>query len=1842
MSSAPAAAARAATAPSALTHVTALLRDLSAGTVLPQSPYLYIQAAGSDGSDGSAPGAHLRWTLLRGLGDNHLPKGNLAAGTGAPYPAPYGFNKPNDFVTVLALPYGTTYPCTVNFNTDRPASVVETGAQRVWKFDTVVVATGQHREVVLRFDDVVQYTAIRTNINPLTSPGEFLARFTGVVEAEVTNQLCFALSIVAVAAAVDPPIKTPPVHEPPPVPVATSTRPGAPAATSPVINLLPGTRGSALRVEAISVPENLPGADLFISCRKRFDLSKSSATATSRICAENTKYFRFDFTGPAPGALQLETYEQFLSASLAQKGAAWQLIGDQFALSIQDSDVYARLEDPPSAVLTHKWPRYVGVEPLGAFTFNSVNYSAKWDPTRAPSHEPTDDNGLRKGVIRYLALSMSATNPTAVASLPAQDPTDGAAFDISYLQMLNLVGLDFHVARMLGLGCLTRPRISGVEQPKFVYFAIYRTLAALEPGGSTTARTHVCMSLPTGQSDYRLPPAPVQDAPTFGIAFDNGTGTPMQLTDANGYTPFDDSRIVNLHVEPYDTVQPFGPFFVPATEFCSSDVTKPVFYGFKYKLASEPAWRKPELSNDLEFPDLGGVAEVVPLLPQLSTVAGAPNPPIYSQEEREAGIHRYAFYGVNWFARPSALGNTQDVNTVFPQRNTLLPPANLAVQLIQPEDPLILTTATEQAKLTALGSGDSTLVRATFEWNQNHYIPQKFSNAYADKIQFFFRQEPPRAVQGVIKSVTSLSATLVEVRTQPYTIASVSPQQTINPIVVSGDEPRFVGSSFASGDVLYVVDSVAQSTVAGEGALFHVRKQSQTAVVDLNNNNQQSATVQITVPSAGDRFLSIENLNEPANWGANQPLVKQVALVNFLNGSQLYTETVLNPDGTQTVLNIGGIKQSATVTELPDITIINGNPVPIPGSKTGIFDIVSPSYQLANHPDPLVEWYKGTVRIREAAANGKMKVLAVWSIAATGPTLKLRVYDPTFSVDGAYVPLAGYSPIQTGSGVAVNFHPGYRCYFKAQAGVLTQATTLPGAADSAKQTLFAARARNTTIPIASDLTTPVVMQARKISPPVQPDLPIGPLYATRPNFYGKSTWTMDVKVTVNATRQPYGLVLYRANERAVLDTLYKAATADAIEAALKALPATDAAFDDNRWNDLLNVANLDADLGFHQYIPGGYRFPIPDNGPFLDTHGNLIPGYIIPGTTIQPFDGVRRPGDTSVTFNINGQTVAMPDVVKGAIEGIFLPLTETPVIYQFIKSGAQTSSKKPVVRNANGDLLAFTDPAFDPSPMAVKYVTSNGDTHVRFTDYTLDGAAKNAYFYYAAELSDQMKFSSRSPMAGPIHLVNAYPAEAPAIRTVTSVLKDNVLQIPTGVKLRMNAYIESEGITKFNLYRANNAVDAGSPRTMKLVRAYDAVLGAETELFDDFSDVAFPPFGDPLFYRVTALRSIVNEFGAAELIPSQPSALARASIVDVDNPVAPPLAFTSDPPTLSIPAQVTGVVLSWPAATYNATYYLYKQDVSGNWTRIYTERTNADPIVVPLSATSLGTDVLLKTDANGNPIRHSFKLEVENTSGLFSLNKDLLNVPATCAEGHAFFDAVVNFSDNFQPASPLSDRLCDPTITNFPGSMTFQDITTGLPTAHVFDHIEVTVGDGLNHAARMTIATKGGFVTFQNGAGSGLVLDGSTPNVSYAVRVAVFTDSCQDGMTFAYTLHYGPEVALIGLASVLSYADSQTTTSLLTDFSAASAFPTAMTFADITTLPAGHTFVKIDIQVEDDAGGSFSRTINAAGGSVTFNQGDGGLTLDASAPNRTYLVSARLFTNLSQSGVLFDYDISYA
>jgi hypothetical protein len=555
-----------------------------------------------------------------------------------------------------------------------------------------------------------------------------------------------------------------------------------------------------------------------------------------------------------------------------------------------------------------------------------------------------------------------------------------------------------------------------------------------------------------------------------------------------------------------------------------------------------------------------------------------------------------------------------------------------------------------------------------------------------------------------------------------------------------------------------------------------------------------------------------------------------------------------------------------------------------------------------------------------------------------------------------------YSPIKTGTDVLVNYHPGYRAYFTEDTTVdFDKSTILPAQGELSRQTFMAIRSKDSTKLIESYIATPVILHAREINDPLPLGIPIGPIFATRPDFYGKSTYTFDTVVNTSNGRKPFAVILYRANEQKILDELYKPSTVAGILTSLEGLPAEDAAFNNSRWHGLV-IVECGTDGKFKQYMSGGYRFPNPDNDQYKvqDANGNYI----------YPLAAGADPG-------------TIIDKVKEAIAGCFLPLTEQPVLYRDIPNGYQTSGRKPKLYNSNGDRLMPGDTDYDPNPMAVKYVDDNGQVNVRFTDYTLDGTSINVYFYYGQEWANDMSFSDPGPIAGPIRLVNSYPAQAPQIRKFTTQLENPITSDTTAVLFEVNSYIPSERISKIRIYRALTMDDARSIRTMKLAK--EVVISNLTDevwkVMDDFSDEGFPLFGETLFYRLVAVRTIMNEKDQLEDIPSLESALVLGSIVDVFNPPAPVLSFNAGSVTAISPATLPGVKLKWNKVAHNATYYLYKMNDTGNWELLKKVKSNDQNLFYKTP-----TD-LVKEDEDGNTIYHRYKVDVENASGLLNLEE---------------------------------------------------------------------------------------------------------------------------------------------------------------------------------------------------------------------------------------------------------------
>jgi hypothetical protein len=1168
-------------------------------------------------------------------------------------------------------------------------------------------------------------------------------------------------------------------------------------------------------------------------------------------------------------------------------------------------------------------------------------------------------------------------------------------------------------------------------------------------------------------------------------------------------------------------------------------------------------------------------------------------------------------YGVNLFSRVSDLSNTRATDeTDFPVRNTLLPPSNFQVQLIQPESPRIFTTADEQNPLLSGISGtDKTLVRATFEWNEAHNIAYQA----ADKVDFYFCDHAPLTVRGVITSVTSIAGNKAEVQLGSLTITSTNPTQTIQPTISSGNAARFVGSQLAAGQQLYKVENIV--TVGNTPVLLISKvKQTQSQEYPIGSN-QFITTESFLAPANGEIVMLVENMGNTANWSTH--LAKQVNIIPF---TPLHTETITMADGSQEVLNYGGHYASADIDQVLDS-----------GNATGVYKITYSNYSLPTITDSGVSWYKGSVRLLSDGVNPVMKKLEVWGIIDTGNDLELTVFDAAFQND----------PIVTGNtasrnNVNVNFHPGYKVYLykdNQSGNNFTASAILPATGDGSNITYMSIRSMDTTLnpDIYSALSAPVPLLAREIVAPAAPLAIVGPDYATRPDVYGKSTYTFDLEIDTTGGRKPFGLMFFRANERKVLDTLYKAETVANILNDLSDLVGDDADYYELRMKDLAS-GEIDATAdAFKKYGAGTYRLPNPDNDELE------IPDPSDPGVLIQPFNG---------SYSL----IAVQDELKAALNATFQLITEQPVIFRYLKSGRKTSAKKPLFRDENGQLIPPvlpTDPGYDseeydPFPMAVTY-TDSGDTFVRFTDYSLDGAASGLYFYYALEFSDMNVLSDRSPLSDSVKLVNTDPAEAPVIKSITTASYPE-RHSGTEIIVTVNPYPQIQGIKKLRLYRATNVADATSVRTMTLAKEIEVFeLFEPCEVSDDFVDQYRPMFGDILYYRVIAVRSTFDENGATLWVPSQPSESGKLVIADPMIPDSPGLTSSCSSYTST---ELEDLTLKWQRVAYNATYRLLQQIPSGNWTLLHEVQSN------DLVMQYVFEDSVEYVDADSNLIPLSFKVDVVNVSGLKNQTDRVLTIVDAENDLRNQKPNVIAFADDYIELDPIQNYVVPVSATAHPGTITITDISNPLPAGHSFDSMDITIEDGLNHNCVKTITAANGSVVFEHNDGTGIILNGSVENVGYRITAKLYTDKCTQGLEYYYEIGYGPIFELASISPVVSFKDvdmgeAQKLFVMNTHVEAPfSLFPTKLTFIDVTTLPAGHVFDKISIKLTDDLGGQITKLITTAEGSVTFldNESDPshqGIAL-ANSNNRTYLVLVTLYTDLCQEGVARIHEIRYS
>ncbi|MBA9074244.1 hypothetical protein GGR22_002411 [Flavobacterium gossypii] len=1584
-----------------------------------QSSHFYLQAAGSRGAD-STKGIHLRWSL-KGSMAYHLPKANYATNN-------FNFNKQDDFVKIYRAKY-VPIRIAIDFYAT-PNIVNESTNQKNWIYNI------DNKVFYVHFRNAAKYNAARALFNPSANPYEFIKQYgNGIIEIENKTELSFAVT---------------PSFE--------------------VLN-----NSSTTRLELLSVEENKITAPKGASLRQTY--ATESLTGL-KLTSENIRSIRFSAEQAVIQKIDFELYSDFITRT---SSSSWTFLGNH-ALTKETELAYKRLEPEPDCL--SKWLRYndeafVRVE----------NYRAKWDGSNVE-----DDNKIREVVGKYISLSDDQANPLAIETYFPEEGSEDNEFEISNLHLLHMGALDFHIARMLGLGLLDLNET--VFDGEYIYMAEYTTYGNLQDGLGAREVQHIYCSLPTALYNERLPLPIDLKEPVPGISYALGTESPGVLTDAEGYSQDGRTRFLSLYNEEIPEEMLNAAFYYHNVEFSASNCTIPVFAGIEYKKSELSRWKKPELSFDREYYNIDDTVDPELTNETRSIILPETGYPLFVHRERENGYHDYSSYGINWFSRATSSEIIHTINTKIKPTNNLLPPTNINAVLIRKESPLLLTSSTEQVMFNGITGDDKTLVRLTFEYNHGQELIDYHKEIdgqlvsgyqelpdneelFAEDIEILFRNHIPNSVSGKILDIIQdpTNPLIITILTEPYPITSSgNANDTLIPSIPNGLENNFKGSIMLVDGNEYVVHQVDTSSVYPTFTVF--KRDVSGALID------ESTTIipdEVQIPDEGSLFLVVENMQNVYAWETSSPFYVNV------DHTQIHHETIAitNTDGTTETheQKFRGIYQNTLIEKVfekvdddndgfYDLISPNADPND-PASYVmrhlGMYKITFNGLNLGHHSQYAnansVDWYNGVVRIHTLLQpNGPRKEFKVVRTENIGQNANLVLYACDLEFPNNPTNLTNYegkimSPSDTVISINqfVNYYPGYKSYlYKNAISGLDKNNTLPNpnSEEDVRYTIFGLRSHDADYQnqnsedYFSKVSVPAIMFAQAIVEPKQPELPSGGDYATRPDFFGKSSYTFKTKYEPG--HKPHSVQFNRASDIQILSSIY-----DNIIKTVNDVPQPttvdliikdifkdgEEAFYVDRWNNLLSFdynypGNPSANGQFKTFenkklpMPDGSNF-IGSMNAFIDAHNNFYNNSpsAVPHVTV-PITNLNTIVIPEVIINgvVRNGALMIKDFMKDIIYNCFVPLTEVPVIFDFIKGNDYTPiPKKQVVRDRNGNLLTPTlDPnaEFDMAPMMKRLGASPHET--QFTDFGLDGASNAKYFYTVREINVQLKTGDYSPIKGPISLVNTAPPTAPEIIKIIPVLENRNLEISPSIQLQINAYPAVQNIRKINIYRATNGADALSIRTMKLVKVIDIEAAGLTDesqwIFeDDFNDIPLIPYGDPLYYRLTVSRVIkYNDTTGATLIdyaPSEASKFVLTNIVENYSPESPTINYASE--AILPNGDLNFVNLFWDETAYKGQYYIYKMNAQGNWIEIarvlsdrmtngryYAQQQDSQgnwvqvavipaidgKIYLPLELTNLNTYSLATKTLEGSELYHHFKVLAENTSGMLSTKENILSL----------------------------------------------------------------------------------------------------------------------------------------------------------------------------------------------------------------------------------------------------------
>lgn len=1659
-----------------------------------QTPNLYLQAAGSKGDD-STKGIHLRWGFGGKLGENHLPKGKLAS-------TKNNFNKPDDFVKVYRTLY-TKEIFTLDFK-QAPQLIDESKKMWVYKFNN------DNRIFYVYFKNKTKYTQVRQSVNPMVDPLKFMQLYGNeIVEVLCKTDIFFAAELDVVDQQSD----------------------------------------SLVEFEALSLaePNNLTQQQLAYRTYRY-----GNEVSETYFNAENGKTLRFRADKCIVARIKFEFYSDFIISR--NQANAWKLMGE-FALTDERDLALERLDPLPKENPVHgAWLRYNDEAYV-----NVKNYHTKWE------HSSTGplDRDIQTVVKKYVELSDDQPNPKGnetisinlsptgsqqVVDISTNLPQEGD-MQVSNLDILNIAALDYHVARMLGLGYLDiKDEVFGNE---YIYITEYYTNKDLDINSGDKTYQLLSMSLPVSTEIERLS-LPVK-LMKLNKGMDSGNPQSAGLYDAEGYSHNGKYRYISIYNQQVPELEVNPAFMGLYQKFDASSFTFPVYGGLEYRAVApgktdDYIWIKPELCHDTKYLNVDNSFNAADSWETLPLQIPDTYAPLYMHKQDKSGTYFYKGYGINWFSRAQTGGEELSIDTKIKPNNRLLPPTATNAFLIQKEYPVTLTSQGEQDRRTAITNSDKTLVRLGFDhhiYQDEIVYPISFDSTLsddyylqpntifpddkevmADEVEIFYRNYTMKEISAKVASINHHpnNQLLAEIRTVNYTLpgsggtilpgSGMPAQPSIPQVILKSEIPAgttindFIGGIFLLDGESYIINGIEVESL---GLKFTVFKKAPSAAIMAGTTpviDQSSLVLPTFSPGTEGLFNATENMQNTPTWGVKNPNSLKVKIgTNDWGIHREIIHTQQSDGSVQRFLEKSrGFWKNAVIEmhyeEIDKYQNSQGEVIdkPVKNFKVhrGVYKITFPGFQLAQHSQfssnsDSVEWLNGIVRLFtiENYNNGVAKESrSIFKVVKTenidtNKDLVVYIYDENFRIkeDAAHLPIFNYDPNDLatmpskpltppvfltnpviGKNILINYYPSYRVYlYKKEANNLIEDAILPPEGEDVRYSIFGFKSvdyDNVDMQGAqykSKFSVPAVMFANRIVEPKPPRKPKGSQYATRPDKFGKATYSFITEYE----HKPYSVQFFKANNSVLLASLYESGKIEEIKNSLNALGGNDEVFFNDRWMNFVDFEMLvnPTKTSFETLPPDGplsYTMPLPNSkilfaaiNYFIEKHNEHFKLTVGQNGYSQPLDELMwKNGDYPINYTVINTVPGQADplrlghFIKEAIINCFLPLTEVPIIYQQIKkfdfndlAGHRPKNKKQNIRDASGYLLPTTDPDFDMAPMAAIY-SENPEHSTLFTDFTLDGASDNFYFYGVRELGNQMQMGEFSKFQGPIKLVNTNPAEPPKILSLLPVVDNATLGISAKVRIEVNSYTDVHKINEISVYRATNKLDAESILSMKHIKSVniaDVEVNPENgswTVYDEFEDLDEKPYGDPLFYRIVASRKVeytTTDYAVSppatknvqEQAPSLPSKTTVTMLVENYNPPAPVLRYHSEPVDSDM---INWVILSWDQVCYKGKYHLYKMSTQGNWKEIARIETDAKDILKAnlyvygnnpatnieewffteafdmtgneffLPVEKLGLDPMKIKDEEGRVLYHHFKMVSQNTSNMFSTEEKILTI----------------------------------------------------------------------------------------------------------------------------------------------------------------------------------------------------------------------------------------------------------